>query len=789
MNKKNDFKKLIIVESPHKASVIQNFLGKEFKAVASVGHVRDLSAGGRGKKALGIDVDNNFTMNYEVIKSQEKRIRDLKNAAALATEVYLAPDPDREGEAIAWHLGEVLGLEKNKAKRITYTSVTKKAVLEALEHARDINMNLVNAQQARRALDRIVGFSLSPFLWQKVARNLSAGRVQSPAVRMIVERDKAIEIFVSQEYWSIRGMFGVPNTDKIIDSQLISFDQKKFTIDHSLASNKDGVEEILTSFKNQQAYIESIEKKESHSKPSAPFTTSTLQQSANIYLRYSATRTMRIAQKLYEGIEIEGSPTGLITYMRTDSTYVDASAINDVREYVSEHFGDKYLPVKAPQYSSGKNAQEAHEAIRPTDVSLTPARIKPYLTHDEYRLYEMIWYRFVHSQMSPALYANTVFKIVLGKGIFEARGRQLLFSGFLALTKEQNYEDESNSKENVEAILLPELDENQSLETNELVPQQHFTKPPARFNEASLVKSLEKEGIGRPSTYAPIIQTILERGYVIQKERSFYATELGVAVNDLLAGSFHNIVDVHFTANMEEKLDLVEQGIQNWIDLLREFYTPFTLQVDKALMEVQPLKGRIWSGAECCPLCESSLVVRYSKSGAFLGCQNYPTCKGVVAMPGQKGDAVEDNNGVKQEHVLCPVCSKEMELKKSRFGQYFYACTDYPSCKGSVSVDKEGKPVLLPKVDKNCERCGKSMLVKTSRRGLFLACSGYPDCEYTMAIRKDGTIDPAPTLNEAIFCEKCASPMNVKRGPRGWFLACSKYPKCRATKAFSNEKD
>ncbi|NIZ39918.1 type I DNA topoisomerase [Entomospira entomophila] len=786
---KSGSKKLIIVESPHKAAVIQKFLGKEFKAMASVGHIRDLPKGGRGKKALGIDIENNFAMKYDIIKGKEKRIEELKSAVSQASDVFLAPDPDREGEAIAWHLSEALGLDSATAKRITYTAVTKKAVLEAMNHARSINMDLVNAQQARRALDRLVGFSLSPFLWQKVARNLSAGRVQSPAVKIIVERDREIDAFVTQEYWSMKAIFVQQGKEIPIVAQLSQYQSKKFGIDHPLGQSEAGVEQIVQSIQGQSGIVERIEKKDSQSKPSAPFTTSTLQQSANIYLRYSATRTMRIAQRLYEGIEIEGSPTGLITYMRTDSVNIDPQAVTEAREFIQTQYGADYLPEKAPKYSSNnKNAQDAHEAIRPTDVTLTPSRVKAYLGNDEFRLYEMIWLRFMQSQMSPARYANTSFKIHVQEAIFEAKGRQLLFDGFLALTKEKRYDEESTEdKSQEEELILPEVALQEHLNMENVQPQQHFTKPPARFNEASLVKSLEKEGIGRPSTYAPIIQTILERGYVIQKERSFYATELGVAVSDLLATNFSNIVDLHFTAGMEEKLDLVEQGEQDWQVLLKEFYFPFIAQVDSAIKDVEPLKGRSWHGEEVCPNCGENLVVRYSKSGAFLGCHNYPTCKGVLPMPGQQGDAVEDENGISQEHVECPICQKVMELKKSRFGQYFYACSDYPECKGTVSVDKEGKPIILPRVNKSCDKCGKPMIAKMSRQGVFLACTGYPDCQNTMALNKDGTIELAPELKDPVMCDKCGSAMIVKRGPRGWFLACSKYPKCRSAKPMPQE--
>jgi DNA topoisomerase-1 len=770
-------KKLIIVESPHKASVIQKFLGKEYMALASAGHIRDLPKSGRGKKGLGIDVENNFAMHYEIIKGKEKTVDELKKAVSNAAAVYLAPDPDREGEAIAWHLKEALNLKENQAKRITYQSVTKKAVLEALENAHDINMNLVNAQQARRALDRLVGFSLSPFLWKKVAKNLSAGRVQSPAVRMVVEREKEIAAFKTEEYWSVSALIEAENQKKTFIAQLSKYQGKKYGLGHPMAANAEKAESIIELIKKHPFILTSVETKEAKSKPGAPFITSTLQQAANTFLRFSTKRTMVLAQKLYEGVEIDGNATGLITYMRTDSTYIDPAAQEEAKAYILERFGQKYLPAKPNIYTS-KNSQEAHEGIRPTSMAFTPEKVKNYLNNDEFRLYELIWRRFIQSQMVPAVFSNTTAQIEAGEALFEAKGRVLVFDGYLALQKDKE-NDENDEK------LLPPLTTGEPVKALEVSGEQHFTKPPARYSEASLVKALEKEGIGRPSTYAPIIQTILERGYVIQKNRMLYATELGMAVNLMLEKNFDDIVNYHFTADMENKLDAVENGKENWVSLLSSFYTPFKNEVETALEKAEPLKGQPWQGEELCPLCGKPLVVRYSKAGAFLGCSNYPECKGLLPMPGQTGDAEDDETTA--EKATCPECGSAMVLKRSRYGKAFFACSRYPDCKTTLSVDKDGKPVAQPKTDKICDKCGKPMVIKVGRRGAFLACSAYPECKNVASLDSSGNVETPPAVENPGVCEKCGSEMVVKKGRGNWFLACSAYPKCRNAKPLPKE--
>ena len=781
-------KKLIIVESPHKAKIIQKFLGSDFIALSSIGHVRDLPKTGRGKKALGIDVDNGYAMTYETIKGKEAKIQELKKAAQMSSEIYLAPDPDREGEAIAWHLKEALELPEEKTRRITYQAVTKKAILQALENARDIDMNLVNAQQARRALDRLVGFNLSPFLWKKIAKSLSAGRVQSPAVRMVVEREKQIRAFKSQEYWSLDVSLEDEKSKEKFRAHLTHWQDKRFELGHPLAASEQSMQQVLQALDKQPFDLIKVESKESQSQPHGPFITSTLQQAANIILRFGATRTMRVAQKLYEGVEVDGVATGLITYMRTDSMMVDPSAIAEAREYISQNHGDKYLPSKPNVYSSSdKNAQEAHEAIRPVSVFLTPDKLKGILSHDEWNLYDLIWRRFIQSQMPNARFLNTTAYLTAAEGKFEAKGRTLLFDGFLALDRRGSEDGEVHGEQ-----YLPPLAAGSPVRFLQWHPARHFTKPPARYTEASLVKALEKEGIGRPSTYAPIIQTILERGYVIQKARAFHASELGIAVNDMLDQFFNDIVDYQFTAAMETHLDDIEEGKASFTQVLDNFYHPFKDELDAAMEKAQPLKGRAWEGPEMCPLCGSGLVVRYSKSGAFLGCSAYPECKGLLPMPGQEGETPDDEKSetaVNQEEVKCQTCGAAMVLKKSRFGKNFYSCTRYPECKMTMSADSQGKPVVLPAAPEQiCDKCGKPMVVKMSRRGPFLACTGYPECKNTLSLSSTGEVEQPPAVENPGVCEKCGGAMVVKKGRSGWFLACSNYPKCKNAKPIPGEE-
>jgi len=781
--KKKSGKSLVIVESPAKAKTIKKMLGNGFEVKASVGHIRDLDGKGRGKNAFGIDIENDYQPRYKVIKGKEKTVKELQEAAAKASDIYLAPDPDREGEAIAWHLKEIMGLKDGEAKRVTYQAITKKAVQEAIDNPRSINMDLVHAQQGRRVLDRLVGFTLSPFLWTKIAKNLSAGRVQSVAVRIVVEREREIEAFVPEEFWKIIAhLHPEDRKESAFKAQLIRWKGEKFALGGTFASTEDSAREVAAILEKAPYQITSISSRKANGKSLAPFITSTLQQASSTQLRFGTSKTMSVAQKLYEGIELEdGNPVGLITYMRTDSTRIAPEGIEEVREYIKEHFAPEYLPKAAKVHGSAQNAQDAHEAIRPTSVAYTPERVKEFLTKDQYRLYELIWRRFVASQMTPPKYETTTVSIQADQGELEAKGRVTLFDGYTVLLPEPPKKEGKNGA--TELQNLPKLSEEDGLNLDNLDTSQHFTTPPSRYSEASLVRALEKEGIGRPSTYAPIIQTIRERGYVRLEKRAFHATELGMAVNDMLVQNFKEIMNLKFTAGMEAGLDKVEQGQEDWVKLIDDFYKPFVAQVEEATKVAEPLKNRPWTGEEKCPLCKSDLVIRYSRTGAFLGCSTYPDCKGLLPMPGEK-DEEDENQG---PPVDCPQCGKPMTLKTSRYGKQFLACTGYPECKTTLSVDKDGNPIKLPEISRDCDKCGKPMEVKVGRRGPFLACSNYPDCKHTLPINKEGKVVELPVV-EGEICDKCGAEMVVKLGRRGPFLACSAFPKCKNAKPLPGEE-
>ena len=766
-------KKLLIVESPAKAKTIKKFLGKDFTVKASVGHIRDLKKG-RGKKTFGIDVDNNYAPDYGIIKGKEKTVKELKDAAAKADVIYLAPDPDREGEAIAWHLKEALGLTDEQANRVTYSAVTKKAVLDAVANPTRIDMDRVYAQQGRRILDRLVGFNLSPFLWSKIAKNLSAGRVQSVAVKIVVGREREIAAFIPEEFWRISA-----DLNRGIDfkADLVKWKGEKFALGNKISQEGDSVKNIARKLRNADYSVGNVVSKESKGKAGAPFITSTLQQAASTNLGFGTSRTMQVAQKLYEGTEIEdGVHTGLITYMRTDSTRIAPEGIEEVRKYIEETFSGKYLPKDENSWSVKKGAQDAHEAIRPTSVYNTPGKVKPFVTDEQFRLYKLIWERFVACQMKPAIYNITTITILADEGIFEAKGRVTIFDGYTALLKDSKKDDDKYQN-------LPDVKASDSVDLKKLEESQHFTKPPARFNEASLVRALEKEGIGRPSTYAPIVKTIKERGYVRLEKKAFHATELGMAVNDMLEQNFTNIMQLKFTAEMESDLDKVEQGDKNWVKLIDEFYKPFLEALETATENAEPLKGRPYLGEEKCPKCGKDLVMKYSKNGAFLGCSDYPECKGLIPMP---GEGVEDEDSERYKDEKCPVCKSQMLLKTTRYGKKFLACSQYPDCKGSTSLDNEGNIMVLPKIDMDCNKCGKKMEVKVGRMGPFLACSGYPDCKNTIALDKNGEPVILPEV-EGEICEKCGADMVVKNSRRGPFLACSAYPKCKNAKPLKKD--
>ncbi|PIE05141.1 MAG: DNA topoisomerase I [Spirochaetales bacterium] len=760
--------KLIIVESPAKAKTIKKMLGRGWSVKASVGHIRDLESKGRGNKAFGVDLENNYEPRYVIIPGKKKTVDELKTAADKASEVFLAPDPDREGEAIAWHLKEALELSDEKARRVTYQAVTKKAVLEALENPRDIDMNLVGAQKGRRVLDRIVGFSLSPFLWKKVAKNLSAGRVQSVALRMVVEKEREIAAFVPQEFWKIDAALHAADADPLpFQASLVSWKGEKFALGGMYSSGEDKAREVESALKKASYTVADVTSRDTSSKPQAPFITSTLQQAASGQLRYGTRKTMQIAQKLYEGIELEDGAAGLITYMRTDSTRLDPEAMGEIREWIGQNYPD-YLPDTERSYgrrqASGVKAQDAHEAIRPTSVWRTPDSVRPYLTDEQFRLYQLIWRRTVASQMKDARYAVTTVSVAAAEGLFEAKGRVTLFDGFTVLVPETKKTKDSFQD-------LPALKGGEKLNLDELTAEQKFTNPPPRFTEASLVRALEKEGIGRPSTYASIIQTIRDRGYVRLEKRAFHASELGMAVSDILLREFQEIMNYKFTAGMESSLDAVEEGLVDWHKLVDDFYTGFARRVEEAIEKAEPLKGRKWEGPERCPLCGEGLVLRYSKAGAFLGCSNYPDCKGLMSLPGEGTDDGETDG----EPVNCPSCGKLMVLKSSRYGK-FYACSGYPDCTTTANLGADGKPVFLPDISMDCDECGTPMEVKAKKRGPVMVCPNA-DCRRELPVR-DGKVISLPKA-EGAKCEKCGSPMIVRLSKRGPFLACTGFPKCR----------
>ncbi len=806
-------KHLVIVESPAKARTIQKYLGADFEVAASKGHVRDLP-----KKDFGIDIENGWKPTYKNLDDRKDVLAALKKQAAKADLVYLAPDPDREGEAIAWHLKESLGIDDERARRVTFNEITKRAVQEAFANSGTIDMDRVRAQEARRFLDRVVGYKLSPLLRKKVARGLSAGRVQSVAVRLIVEREREIQNFKPEEYWKITALLSAPGTvtkekgkkkAKADDAPKTAVrkgaPKKKAALDENgqvepeataapevpegaflaelaewagqkfQAKNTEEATKIVTALEGAKYVVAKVEQKDRAEKPAAPFTTSTLQQQASIRLHFSAKRTMMTAQRLYEGVELgsEGA-IALITYMRTDSTRVSDDALKMVRAHIGDTYGGPYLPAEPNRYAAGKGAQGAHEAIRPTDVAYTPEKVAKFLPHDQLRLYTLIYNRFVASQMTPAVFAVTNVEVKAeakgGVGVFKTQGKILKFDGYRRVLPPAGKQEDA---------LLPPLHDNQDLELLSLTPTQHFTQPPPRYNEASLVKTLEKEGIGRPSTYATIINTVQERGYVEQKERRFHATEMGMVVTDLLVEHFPKVMNYQFTSHMEEDFDLIESHKAKRDDVLQEFYDPFRESLAAAETNMQMLKG-IETG-EICPQCGKPMVVRYSKKtgSKFFGCSGYPEC--TYTKPGNGEDRPPP---IQTEHA-CPTCGKPMIQRMGARGP-FLGCSGYPECRTTMNFDAEGKPVLASRpTEHTCEKCGQPMVLREGRRGPFLACTGYPKCKNAKDVDAEG--NPLQPIDTGVTCDKCGGPMVVRKGPRGPFLGCAAYPKCRSAKPVPDE--
>ena len=697
-------KNLVIVESPAKARTLEKFLGKGFEVEACGGHVRDLP-----KKSLGVNIEKGFEPSYQIIKGKEKIIKGLQAAAAKAETVYLAPDPDREGEAIAWHLKILLG-KNGKVKRIEFNEITKQAVTEAVKHPREIDLGRVNAQQARRILDRLVGYKLSPLLWKKVRKGLSAGRVQSVAVRLICEREAEIKKFKSQEYWDIHAKLS--NGSEFLarlaakgGEPLGVRPQEKGKVISSVAE----AEQIVKELKPADFIVKEVRKKEQNRYPAPPFITSTLQQDAARKLGFSPKKTMMLAQKLYEGEEVKGEGrVGLITYMRTDSVRIAQEAEGEVRKFILDSYGKPYLPSAPIRYKRKKQAQDAHEAIRPTSVMRTPEKVKESLPGDEFELYELIWKRFVACQMQKAVFDQTSVDISAGEYLFRATGSVLKFDGFLKLY-EISEEEESESGGS-----LPELKENEKLTLMELVPQQHFTEPPPRYTEAALVKELEQKGIGRPSTYAPILSTIQERGYAEKEGKALKPTEIGITTNGLLVKHFPRILDVKFTAGMEDELDAIVEGKMDWVAVLKEFYDPFKASLAEAEIKMEKVKKEIMT-EEICPDCGSKLVIREGRYGGFIACSTYPKCKFTKNLP-------EEEMKAKAIQEICEKCGKPMTLKRGRFGE-FLACSGYPKCKNI-------KPILK-KLGVKCPKCAGELVERRTKKGrVFYGCSNYPNCDF-----------------------------------------------------------
>jgi len=651
-------KKLVIVESPAKSKTINKFLGKDYLVSSSMGHIVDLP-----KERMGVDIENNFKPEYVVIPQRKKYLTKLKKEAKGKTELYLAPDPDREGEAISWHLSNLLG-KGRKVFRVSFDEITKDAVLKAFKHPnKSIDMNKVNAQQARRLLDRIVGYSLSPLLWKKVTRGLSAGRVQSVALRLIVERERAIKAFVPQEYWDIVAHL------KKRDHERRSFTAKLEKIDGKEPEIKteEAANNILTQIKKEEFIVGNIKESKKKRRPPTPFTTSVLQQDAFNKLRYPVNRTMRIAQQLYEGIDLGSEETlGLITYMRTDSVRVSADGQKSAREYIINKYGKDYYPAKPNVYKSKKSAQEAHEAIRPTLPLREPESIKNFLTPDQFKLYELIWNRFLASQMNPAILSLTQIDIKAGKFTFRASGTKVVFDGFMVVYKVIEKKDPEDRR--TEVWKVPVLAVGEKLSLLKLVPGQHFTKPPPRYSDASLVKDLEEKGIGRPSTYAPIIYTIILRNYIKRERGYLHATELGVIVNDLLIEHFPTVLDVKFTASMEDELDDVESGKIKWVKVLNDFYEPFTENLERAKLAMKSIKKKVIPTDQVCELCGRPMVIKWGRRGKFMSCSGFPECKYARSI----------TTGVKCPH---PGCDGELvERRSKKKGRSFYGCSKFPKC-------------------------------------------------------------------------------------------------------------
>ncbi len=818
-------KSLVIVESPAKAKTINRYLGSAYQVMASMGHVRDLPP-----SDLGIDIDKDFEPVYEVLADKKKVVSGLKKAAKTAEMVYLATDLDREGEAIAWHLVHALELDESRIQRVVFNEITKTAIKAAFEEAHALDMDKVNAQQARRLLDRIVGYQLSPLLQAKIARGLSAGRVQSVAVRLIVEREQEIRAFVPDESWRINGCFATevekgakhseawakflakgkdPQSgptlkqrnawlskhnclyaeltrvgDKDFDAKRVddalavaealgfvteNVDEQEWKAYAKLDLKTVALEGRTDPSAAPKFLIKDVQKRRTTTKPNPPFTTAALQQAASSGLGFGPSRTMRVAQQLYEGIELgsEGQ-VALITYMRTDSKNLSKDSIGAIRDLIRTEFSEKHLPDEPNYYAKAKRAQEAHEAIRPTDVMRKPDSLKDLLSSEQFRLYDLIWRRTVACQMVPAQWDNTTVLIAAdtprGEAVFKSSGRRLVFDGFLRVMPKTNGDD----------VVLPAIEPGEEVAPLQIDPKQQYTSPPARFSEAALVKKLEAEGIGRPSTYAAIIQTIQDRDYVDLEDKKLKPTHRGEVVTGKLVDHFPKVMDVKFTSHMEEDLDKVEDATMAWVDVLAEFYTPFKAALDKAQVEME--RPQAEPSEYDCDECGKQMVYRFGKNGRFLACSGYPDCKSSMNID-EDGIPIADVVGEKP----CVECGKPMLLRKSRLGP-FLGCSGYPDCTSTMPCDEHGKPLTKVKpedVKEKCDECNSEMTVKFSRGRSFMGCSGYPKCKATKPVPAGLYVEKPKPEESGARCEKCGRAMVIRTGRRGPFLSCIGFPRCR----------
>lgn len=731
--KVKDLKSLVIVESPAKAKTLKKYLGRNFDVKASVGHLKDLP-----KSKLGVDIENDFNPTYELIKGKQKVVDELNKAAEKADTIYLASDPDREGEAIAWHVAEILRTPKKTIHRVLFNEITKPAVLKAIESPIELNQDRFESQQARRILDRLVGYKISPILWTKVRRGLSAGRVQSVAVKLISEREKEVLAFKPEPYWSLQANVLAVKEAQNFRANLVRIEKDK--LERTTINKEDWANNIKTACIEGEWKIKSITQKQRKRNPYAPFITSTLQQESAKRLYFSAKKTMTLAQQLYEGIEIgDDGLQGLITYMRTDSTRISDDAIKAARDHIADTYGKEYLPDRPLVYQNKKNAQDAHEAVRPTSLEFTPEKVKPFLENDVFRLYELIWKRFLASQMQQAVFDQTTIDMeVTGSDNksygFRSTGSVMRFPGFLKLWQA---EEDKNEDENLD---LPDLKEDSSIKCKDILAEKHMTQPPPRYSESSLIKELEEKGIGRPSTYASILSTIQDRKYVEKKENRFYPTELGQIVTDLLSENFSNIVDVKFTANMEEQLDQIEEGKVNWIKALKTFYDPFEEVLKNAQEKMRDVKREETPTDLTCPKCSKPLILKWGKNGKFAACQGYPDCRFT-------SEFVSENGTIKlveqpKTNEICPNCQNPMVVKTGRFGR-FLACSSYPTCKTTKPLTTGIK----------CTQCNEGELTqKRTRFGkAFYSCTKYPNCKY--AIWDKPIAKPCPKCNHPFIVE------------------------------------